>query len=54
MEKVKASRAHGFVPSSGLPQACTRTALSRQFLHRFGTVQSSSTICSSEPVACLA
>ena len=33
---VKVSRAHGFVPSRGLPQACTRTTLSRPFRHRFG------------------
>ena len=51
---VKASRAHGFVPSRGFPQTCTRTTLSRPFRHRFGPVQASSTICSSEPVICLA
>ena len=34
-----ASRAHGFVPSRGFPQDCTRTALSSPFGHRFSPVQ---------------
>ena len=51
---VKALRAHGFVPSRGFPQACTRTALSRSFRHRLGPVLAAPTKCASEPVACLA
>ena len=47
-------RAHGFVPLRGFPQACTRTALSCPFGHRFGPVQASPRMCASEPVACLA
>ena len=38
---VKAARAHGFVPSRGVPQASTLTPLSRPFRHRFGSVQAS-------------
>ena len=38
---VKASRAHGVVPSRGSPRAFTRTALSRPFRHRFSPVQAS-------------
>ena len=37
--RLKLSRPHGFVPSRGSPQDCTRTALSRPFRHRFGPVQ---------------
>ena len=36
---MKAKRAHGFVPLRRFPQACTCTALSRPFRHRFGPVQ---------------
>ena len=42
---VTASRAHGFVPSRGVSQACTRTALSRLFQHHFSPVQASPTMC---------
>ena len=41
---VGALRAHGFVPSRGFPQACTRTTLSWLFGHRFGPVQASPTM----------
>ena len=44
---VNASRAHGFIPSRGFPQACTRTALSRPFGHRYSPVQASN-MCTSK------
>ena len=40
-------RARGFVPLRGFPLACTRTALSWSFGHRFGPVQASPTMCAS-------
>ena len=44
---VKASRAHGLVPSIDFPQVCTRTAPSRPFRHRFDPVQAFPNICAS-------